>query len=113
MNNTKTAERIRNNYLQPENNQKMDELIALDKKAKRLAQIFAYVFGTVGALVLGTGMSLAMGVIGASMPLGIAVGVVGIAMVSVNPLIHKKLLQKGKTKYGEQILALSNNLLSE
>ena len=62
---------------------KIDELRALDKKAKKGANVFAYVFGSIGSLVLGFGMCVAMQVILADlMVVGIIVGLVGIAMVS-------------------------------
>ena len=113
MNNTKTAERIRNNYLQPENNQKMDELIALDKKAKRPAQIFAYVYGSLSSLVLGTGMCLAMKIIGNSMALGIGIGLFGIALTLTTYPIFKAMLKSRKKKYAKQIFELSDSLLNQ
>lgn len=91
---------------------KLDELKALDAKAKRGANIFAYVFGTIGALVLGFGMCVAMEVIlPGLMALGIVVGLIGIAMVSFNYFIFKKLEAKGKAKYAAQIQEISNELL--
>lgn len=93
---------------------KLDELRALDKKAKKGANIFAYVFGSIGALVLGFGMCVAMKVILPNlMVVGIIVGLVGILMVSVNYFIHQKLLEKGKRKYADQIKELSNELLNK
>ncbi|MBQ7307120.1 MAG: dihydropteridine reductase [Clostridia bacterium] len=92
---------------------KLEELKNLDSKVKQPVQIFAYVFGSVGSLVLGTGMSLAMKIIGNSMILGILIGVVGIAMVSVNYFIYKKLLDSRKKKYANEVLALSNEILNE
>jgi len=96
---------------------KAEEIVALDGQVKRPAQIFAYTFGTVGALVLGTGMSLAMQVIGKglsyAMPLGIGVGILGILAVSVNYFIHKRILAARKKKYAERILALSGELLND
>ncbi len=96
---------------------RLDELKALDKKVKRPAKIFAYVFGSVSALVLGTGMSFAMKVIGESlsfaMPLGIGVGLFGILLVSVNYPLYKKILQNRKEKYSKQIIELSDSLLNK
>ncbi len=111
MQENKTVEKIMAQY-EPVGYTKLDELKDLDKKVKRPAQIFGYTFGTVGALVLGTGMSLAMKIIGNSMPLGIAVGVLGIAMVSVNYFFYKKILKSRKQKYANQIRALSDELLN-
>jgi len=43
---------------------KLVALKKLDRRARRTAALFAYIFGIAGALILGTGMSLCMGVIG-------------------------------------------------
>ncbi len=113
MQNNKAIEAIRARYAQAEGERtKIDELKDLDKKARRPAQIFAYTFGTVGALVLGTGMSLAMKIIGSSMPLGIVIGAVGIGMVSANYFLYKKFLGSRKKKYAARIFALSDGILN-
>ena len=91
---------------------KIDELRALDRQTKRPAQVFAYIFGTLGSLVLGSGMCLAMPeVIEGYMPLGICVGVVGIAMVSLNYLIYKVALRARRRKASPEIFRLSNEIL--
>ena len=94
-----------------------DELIALDKKAKRPALIFALAFGIFAALIMGTGMCLAMKVIFASyvwtMPVGVAVGVIGLGLSALNYYLYRVLQQKGKDKYGERILAITGELLGE
>ena len=56
--------------------------------------------------VIGTTLSFAM-------PLGICVGLVGIAMVSVNYFIYKKMAKNGKKKYGAEILKLTDEILNE
>ena len=68
----KTIERIRASYTEKEVT-KLDELHRVDKKVKRPVKIFAYVYGSLSSLVLGTGMCLAMKVIGNSMALGVVV----------------------------------------
>lgn len=112
----KTIERIRASYT-PRTISKLDELKELDKSVKRPAEIFAYVFGSLSSLVLGTGMSLAMKVIGAhlsyAMPLGIGVGVLGILLVSINYPIYKTILKRRKQKYAKQIFELSDSLLNK
>ena len=114
MNNYETVkvEHIREQYAEKRVT-KFDELKALDKKVKRPAEIFAYTFGVVGALVLGTGMCLAMKVIGDMMALGIVIGVVGIGMVSVTYALYQKILKTRKRKYSADILALSDELLNK
>jgi hypothetical protein len=115
-NEMQTIEQIRESYLEKEVT-KLDELKALDKKVKRPAKIFAYVFGSLSSLVLGTGMCLAMKVIGSTlsfaMPLGIVVGGIGIALVSVNYPLYKRILQSRKNKCAKQILELSDSALSK
>ena len=114
MNNYETVkvEHIREQYAEKRVT-KFDELKALDKKVKRPAEIFAYTFGVVGALVLGTGMCLAMKVIGDMMALGIVIGVVGIGMVSETYALYQKILKARKRKYSADILALSDELLNK
>ena len=108
----KTIEKIRASYTEKEDT-KLDELKQLDKKVKRPAQIFAYVYGTVSSLVLGTGMCLAMKVIGNSMALGIIIGVVGIALALTTYPIFKVILKKRKEKYASQIFELTDSLLNK
>lgn len=111
--------RVRNGYV-PQEHTKLDELKALDRKARMPALIFAYIFGSVAALVLGVGMCLAMKVIGTSvlsdtvlMTVGVIVGCVGIALCIVNYYIYKAVLTSRKRKYGTRIVALGNELLNE
>ena len=110
MNENKVVEKIVNSYTEKENT-KLDELKALDGKVKKPALIFAYVFGSISALLLGFGMCVAMQVILADlMWLGIVVGVVGIALCLLTYPIYKRILNSRKNKYREQILSISNEL---
>ena len=94
-----------------EEERKLEQLKKLDRAARRPAEIFAYTFGIVGALVLGVGMCLAMEVIGSMMPLGIVIGVVGIAMVTANYFLYRAILRSRKKKYAKEIVSLSDELL--
>lgn len=94
----------------------LDNLKALNKKVKKPATLFAYIFGSIGALILGVGMCLAMNIIGgttAFMVVGIIVGIVGIAMVSLNYLLYNKILTNRKNKYADEVLTLSNEILNK
>ena len=110
------AERIASEYA-PKEDRKIVALMKLNKKAKQGAEIFAYTFGIVCSLILGTGMSFAMGVIGdesiITMVIGIIVGVVGIFGVSINYFIYKRILEKGKNKYGSDIIRLAKEIAEE
>ena len=110
------AEKIAGEYA-PKQTSKVEALKKLDRKARQGAEIFALVFGIISALVMGTGMSFAMGVIGDNSPLtmaiGIVIGLIGIAGACVNYPIYKKLLQKGKDKYGSDIIRLAREIADE
>jgi len=106
------AESIAKEYA-PKDNSKIVALRKLDAKAKTPANIFTYTFGIISALVLGTGMSLAMQVIGSGvtgMILGIIIGVIGIIGCCVNYPIYKELLEKGKRKSGYEIVELASEI---
>ncbi len=109
------AESIAKDYA-PKDNSKIVALKKLDKKAKRPATIFAYTCGIISALVLGTGMSLAMQVIGSGITgfiLGIIIGVIGLIGCGVNYPIYKKLLENGKSKYAYEIVQLAREISDE
>lgn len=106
------ADRIREQYVEHKET-RLEELQKLDGKVKRPASIFGYVFGTAGALVLGTGMCLAMKIIGNLVPLGIVIGCIGIVMVSVNYSIYKALEKSRKAKYSTEVLRLTDELLNK
>ena len=113
-NERKYAEEIRKQY-QPksETESKLEKLHKLDGAVRRPAEIFAYAFGVLGALILGVGMCLAMEVIGDLMPVGVAVGVVGIAMVVANYFIYRTILKSRRKKYADKVLSVSDELLHE
>ena len=109
------AETIANEYA-PKNASKVLALKKLDRKAKRKANIFAYTFGTLMALVLGTGMCLSMGVLGSGsimMTAGIVVGVIGLIGVGVNYPIYRRLLESGKRQYAFEIVQLAKEISEE
>ena len=106
------AESIAKEYA-PKDHSKIVALRKLDKRAKRPANVFAYTFGVISSLVLGTGMCLAMQVIGSStthMILGIVIGGMGIIGCSINYPIYKKILNAGKRKYAYEIVQLAREI---
>ena len=111
-NQTEIVNKIRQSYCEKPVT-KFDELKALDRKVKRPAKVFSYIFGVVGALVLGTGMCFAMKVLGDIMAVGIVVGIVGIIMTSINYPIYKKILKKRRNKYSAKILELSDEIIAD
>ena len=111
-NETRQIEKIRAAYTEREES-KFDQLKNLNKKVSRPAKIFAYIFGTIAALILGTGMCLAMKVIGDMMILGIVIGCVGLLLAGFNYRLYEAILASRKKKYAPEILALSDELLGQ
>lgn len=107
------AEQLANEYA-PKDTSKVVALRKLDAKAKLPATVFTYTLGVIASLILGVGMFLSMKVIGsgttAMFVLGIILGVIGIAGVSVNYPIYKMLLAKGKQKYAFEIMELAKEI---
>ena len=106
------AESIAKDYA-PKESSKLVALKKLDNKAKLPATVFTYSWGIVSALVFGTGMCLAMQIIGnglAGMVLGLVVGIIGMIGCGVNYPIYKKMLEKGKAKYAYEIVQLAREI---
>ena len=106
------AESIAKDYA-PKDNSKIIALKKLDSKAKLPATVFTYTFGIFSTLVFGTGMCLAMQVIGGglmSMVLGIVVGILCLIGCGVNYPIYKKMLEIGKAKYAYEIVELARQI---
>ena len=113
-NDVKVIEKIKSRYEEKRAERTtIEELKELDKKAKRPAQVFSYVLGTVGALVLGTGMTMAMSLIPGGMIAGVAIGCTGIIIASFNYPLHKKIMKARREKYSKEILELSNKMLNK
>ena len=112
------VQKIRSEYTEKEHTQ-LDELKALDAKVKRPANVFAYVFGSISAIIMGAGMSLTMTDIGTTLGLenamvpGIAIGIVGMVMAIANYPVYKNILTSRKKKYADQILALSEKIMNK
>ena len=103
------AESIAKDYA-PKDSSKIVALKKLDNRAKLPAIIFAYSCGIISALVFGTGMCMAMKVIGNSMALGIIIGIIGMIGCGVNYPVYKKMLAKGKAKYAYEIVELAREI---
>ena len=106
------SESIAKDYA-PKESSKLVALKKLDNKAKLPATIFTYSCGIISALVFGTGMCLAMQVIGSGiggMILGIVVGLIGLIGCGFNYPIYKKMLEKGKKKYAYEIVQLAKEI---
>lgn len=109
------AEKIASEYADKQTS-KVKQLKRLDKWIKKPANIFAYAFGIISSLILGIGMCLSMKVIGTGIIcfiIGIVLGLVGIAGVSVNYYIYSKILAKRKKQNANDVLLLANEIIEE
>ena len=110
------VQKIRTQYMEKESTE-LDALRELDEKVKRLAKVYA--FGSIGAIVMGAGMSLVMTDIGvtlgvaSAMVTGIVIGVVGLGMTLINYPIYNSILGSRKKKYGAEILKLSDRIINK
>ena len=113
------AQKIRTQYMEKQSTE-LDALRELDAKVKRPANVFAYVFGSISAIIMGAGMSLVMTDIAETIGLGIdpmlpgiVIGVVGMIMALLNYPIYKGILGSRKKKYGAEILKLSDKIMNK
>ncbi|MBR3781613.1 MAG: dihydropteridine reductase [Clostridia bacterium] len=110
------VQKIRTQYTEKENTQ-LDALKKLDAKVKKPANVFAYVFGSLSAIIMGSGMSLVMTDIGETLgfsePMipGIIIGIIGMLMAIINYPVYKKFLASRRKKYAKEIIALSDNIM--
>ena len=112
------VQKIRTQYTEKQHTE-LDKLKALDAKVKKPANVFAYIYGSLGAIVMGAGMSLVMTDIGAVIGLtgtmvpGIAIGIVGMGMALSTYPLYKNILNLRKKKYAPQILKLSEQIIHD
>ena len=112
--------RIREKYTAPtEVEDKMARLRRLDASVTNIAQAVALVFGVIGTLILGFGMSLVMtelaeslGISGdAAMVIGIIVGIVGGILASLAYPIYNAIVKAKRKKLAPEILRLTDELM--
>lgn len=109
---------IRKKYL-PKEEDKMTRLRKLHNSASQKAQAWAIAIGVVGALVLGTGMSLTMTDLGQmfgayshfAMALGIGIGLIGMVLVALAYPVYNHVLKKERERIAPEILRLTDELM--
>lgn len=111
----KEVEAIRKKYL-PREEDKMEQLRRLHYSATQKAQAASIAVGVIGALILGTGMSLTMTDIGATLGtmalvLGIVIGLLGLGMVGLAYPVYNRTLQTERAKIAPEILRLTEELM--
>lgn len=110
------VQKIRTQYTEKEHTG-LDALRELDAKVKRPANVFSYVFGAISAIIMGSGMSLVMTDIGATLGMtetmvpGIIIGIIGMIMAIINYPIYKSILGSRRKKYANRIMELSDKVM--
>ena len=111
------VQKIRTQYTEKEHTS-LDQLKELDAKVKRPANVFAYTFGSIASIVMGSGMSLVMTdigeLVGITDPMlpGIIIGIAGMVMAIINYPIYKGILGARRKKYADKIIALSDSIMN-
>ncbi len=108
----KEIDSIRRQYAPQEKTEtKLERLRQLDGLVKNTAVIWSLVLGILGALIFGLGLTM---ILEWNILLwGIVLMAIGSVPMAVAYPIYKSVLNKGKAKYGDEILRLSEELLNE
>ena len=101
--------KIREKYA-PKEADKMEQLRRLDAGVTQKGTAISLVVGIIGALILGTGMSMCM-VWPELFVLGIIVGIVGIVMVSAAYPLYSYVTKKEREKIAPEIIRLTDELM--
>ena len=110
------VQKIRSQYTEKESTE-LDALRELDAKVKRPANVFAYVFGSISAIIMGVGMSFVMTDIGTTVGIsdpmlpGIIIGIAGMFMAIINYPIYKGILGARRKKFADKIIAISDKIM--
>lgn len=112
---------IRKKYESPkESESSMEKLRRLDESVTKKATVVSLIFGVIGALVMGFGMSLVMeekfaellGMVGGTaMLVGIPAGLVGIALVALAYPMYNLIVKKERERIAPEILRLTDELM--
>ena len=104
-------ESIKKQYTgEPKQADKLEQLRRLNKLVTLPPLILSIIIGVTGTLVLGAGMTMVLE--WDIIIWGVLVGLLGILIAATAYPVYKAVLKRNKKKYGQQIIALSNELLN-
>ena len=95
----------------------IERLRRLDASVTKKGTTVSLIVGTLGSILMGSGMSLVMTDLGALLPgllslfIGIAVGVVGIVGVALAYPIYKAITKKERERIAPEVLRITEELL--
>lgn len=98
---------------------KMERLRRLDNSVTQKATIASLVVGVIGALILGSGMSLIMTEVGEMLGLagalclviGIVIGIIGMVMVCFAYPVYNRIQKKERARIAPEVLQLTDELM--
>lgn len=110
--------RIRQKY-QPQEEDKMNQLRRLDASVTQKATVVSLVIGIMGALIMGSGMSLIMTNLGeriglqgtVGMIVGMIIGIIGMVLVCFAYPLYNSIVKKEREKIAPEILRLTDELM--
>ena len=113
--------RIRDKYTEEPvgEESKLERLRRLDSGVTKKAQTISLIFGVIGTLVLGFGMSLAMTDLGEGlgmsgimpMTIGVSVGIVGAILVCLAYPVYNFVIRRERKRIAPEILRLTEDLM--
>lgn len=114
---------IRKKYApsEPEDIDNITLLRNIDSEVTRKATVRALTTGVIGALLMGTGMSLLMTDLSSTMGLdswialliGIVIGMVGLIIMCVTYPLYNHILERERARVADEVIRLSDELLGE
>lgn len=112
------VKKIRQKY-EPQEETKMEKLRRLDAQVTKKPTMVSIILGVLGALIMGTGMSIAMTEFGNQiglegvwgMTVGIFIGILGIVLVCLAYPVYNHLIKKEREKIAPEILKLTEELM--
>ena len=110
--------RIRDKYVAREED-KLDRLRRLDRRATERAEMYSITLGIIGALIMGFGMSLCMTELSLifgdkqwlAMLTGVAVGLIGCALVALAYPVYNLTLKRERKRIAPEIIRLTDELM--
>lgn len=105
---TAKAEKIRKQYIDRKED-KLEQLRRLDGRVKAPGRAAAGILGTLGALTMGSGMSLIM--VWSNMKYGLPLGIIGMLLAILAYPVYSLVTGKRKKKYAAQIMEISSSLM--
>lgn len=110
--------RIRQKYVPDSDGKedKMERVRRLDKGANDKAQIISLALGILGALILGTGLSMILTDIASALGifatiLGVIIGVIGGALAGIAYPAYSYVLKRERAKIAPEIIRLTDELI--